>query len=571
MKKNVSGQKVGCQLVSATDGSAFTSAVTVAVTGDAGTQATGSVGSGACAHEGLGLHTYAPAQAETNYDYIAFTFTGTGAVPQTVHIYPLPTTGILAPATAGRTLVVDAAGLADANAVKVGPTGSGTAQTARDIGASVLLSSGTGTGQLDFTSGVVKANATQFAGQTITAAAGVTLPSSVASPTNITAGTITTTTNLTNLPTIPANWLTAAGTAADFTTEIQAGLATPTNITAGTITTVTNLTNAPTNGDLTATMKASVTTAATAATPTAAAVTGAVGSVTGNVGGNVTGSVGSISGITFPTNFAALGINASGHVSRVTVTDSVTSGGGLDAAGTRAALGLATANLDAQLTDLPTLAEFNARTLVAANYFDPAADSVIVGTNNDKTGYALSAGGVTAVQAGLALQASVDDLEGRLTEVRAGYLDHLLTIFTALPDGGDQIAGEDSLTVQPAETRDLEPPQWVWRLSRRSDGDIESPLTLRMAPGESITAGFDCKTAFVLPSGAVVASFTDPTGLTTPFSVTKRGTNGQYCTMTIDCAAGATVGTEQTVSIQMTNSLGDGPVILTARVLVDDD
>lgn len=39
---------------------------------------------------------------------------------------------------------------------------------------------------------------------------------------------------------------------------IQSGLATPTNITAGTITTVTNLTNAPTNGDLTATMKASV-------------------------------------------------------------------------------------------------------------------------------------------------------------------------------------------------------------------------------------------------------------------------------------------------------------------------
>src|SRR5438445_8747534 len=35
----------------------------------------------------------------------------------------------------------------------------GTAQTARDIGASVLLSAGTGTGQLDFTSGIVKANA----------------------------------------------------------------------------------------------------------------------------------------------------------------------------------------------------------------------------------------------------------------------------------------------------------------------------------------------------------------------------------------------------------------------------
>lgn len=69
----------------------------------------------------------------------------------------------------------------------------------------------------------------------------------------------------------------------DAITEIQNGLATPTNITAGIITTVTNLTNAPTSGDLTATMKTSVTTAATAATPTAAAVTGAVGSVTAGV------------------------------------------------------------------------------------------------------------------------------------------------------------------------------------------------------------------------------------------------------------------------------------------------
>lgn len=87
MKKNVAGQKVGCQMVSASDGSAFTGSVTVAVTIDAGTQATGSVGSGACAHEGNGYHTYAPAQAETNGDLVAFTFTGTGAIPATVQVY----------------------------------------------------------------------------------------------------------------------------------------------------------------------------------------------------------------------------------------------------------------------------------------------------------------------------------------------------------------------------------------------------------------------------------------------------------------------------------------------------
>lgn len=48
-----------------------------------------------------------------------------------------------------------------------------TAQTGRDIGASVLLSSGTGTGQLDFTSGVVKGNVTQFGGSAGTFASGV--------------------------------------------------------------------------------------------------------------------------------------------------------------------------------------------------------------------------------------------------------------------------------------------------------------------------------------------------------------------------------------------------------------
>ncbi len=80
-------------------------------------------------------------------------------------------------------------GVVKANATQM----SGTTLTARDVGASVLLSSGTGTGQLDFTSGVVKANATQFAGQTITCSGGVTVPAAtLASTTNITAGTVTT-------------------------------------------------------------------------------------------------------------------------------------------------------------------------------------------------------------------------------------------------------------------------------------------------------------------------------------------------------------------------------------------
>jgi hypothetical protein len=87
MRKNVSGQTIGAQMINATTGAAFTSAVTAYVTGDGGTQAAGSVGSGACTHEGNGYHSYAPAQAETNYDHVAVTFTGSGAIPVTVQVY----------------------------------------------------------------------------------------------------------------------------------------------------------------------------------------------------------------------------------------------------------------------------------------------------------------------------------------------------------------------------------------------------------------------------------------------------------------------------------------------------
>jgi enamine deaminase RidA (YjgF/YER057c/UK114 family) len=49
----------------------------------------------------------------------------------------------------------------------------GTTLTARDIGLSVLLSSGTGTGQLDFTSGVIKANLAQILGTALTETGGL--------------------------------------------------------------------------------------------------------------------------------------------------------------------------------------------------------------------------------------------------------------------------------------------------------------------------------------------------------------------------------------------------------------
>jgi hypothetical protein len=66
-------------------------------------------------------------------------------------------------------------------------------------------------------------------------------------------------------------------------------------------------------------------------------------------------------------DFGAASLNGKGDWNTVTP---------LDAAGVRTAVGLAAANLDTQLADLPTVAEFNARTLVASAYFDPATDTV---------------------------------------------------------------------------------------------------------------------------------------------------------------------------------------------------
>lgn len=177
MKKNVAGQKIGAQMITASDGSVFSGAVTVYVTGDAGTQAAGSVGAGACTHEGNGYHTYAPAQAETNYDLIAFTFIGTGAVAATVQVYPsFPqtvdlSTGITAGtiATVSGNVNGSVGSVTGAVGSVTGAVGSVTGMTASDVGA-------------------IKAKTDN-------------LPAAPASTTNITAGTITTVTNLTNAPT----------------------------------------------------------------------------------------------------------------------------------------------------------------------------------------------------------------------------------------------------------------------------------------------------------------------------------------------------------------------------------
>jgi hypothetical protein len=85
MKKNIASQSVGAQMTTASDGTDFTGTVTVVITIDNGTQS--SSGGTAPAHKGNGYHSYTPTQAETNGDYVSFTFTGSGAITRTVSNY----------------------------------------------------------------------------------------------------------------------------------------------------------------------------------------------------------------------------------------------------------------------------------------------------------------------------------------------------------------------------------------------------------------------------------------------------------------------------------------------------
>lgn len=89
--KNTSGQFYGAQ-INNLDGTAKTSgSVTIYITGDNGTQAVGTVSSGACTHKGNGYWSYPAAQGETNYAHVAATFVpdGTG-VCVTNNYYPWP-------------------------------------------------------------------------------------------------------------------------------------------------------------------------------------------------------------------------------------------------------------------------------------------------------------------------------------------------------------------------------------------------------------------------------------------------------------------------------------------------
>lgn len=84
MKKNISGQFISAKMLTLADGTAYTGSVTVYVDIDGASQATGA---GTVTHKGNGVHEYEPTQAETNGDFISFSFVGTATIDPTIQVY----------------------------------------------------------------------------------------------------------------------------------------------------------------------------------------------------------------------------------------------------------------------------------------------------------------------------------------------------------------------------------------------------------------------------------------------------------------------------------------------------
>lgn len=110
----------------------------------------------------------------------------------------------------------------------------------------------------------------------------------------------------------------------------------------------------------------------------------------------------------FPANFASLAINGSGYVTYSNTAP-------LDAAGIRTAVGLAAANLDTQLGDIPTVSEFNARSLAAADYATAANQNIIAGYIDTEIGTIIT----------------------HLTDIKGGTFNEVTDSLEAIRDRGD--------------------------------------------------------------------------------------------------------------------------------------
>lgn len=179
---------------------------------------------------------------------------------------------------------------------------------------------------------------------------------------------------------------------------------------------------------------------------------GAVASVTGDVGGKVLGG-----GASSITGTGVRAVDASGDA----LATAATAAAILEDTGT---------TLPAAIADVPTVAEFEARTLPAASYFDPAADTVVnvtnvatvtgnVGGNVTGSVGSVAAGGITAASiADNAIDAAAlsdDAVDAILDEIVEGSVTmrQLLRGFAAVLLGKSANSGADYRDLADTKTR----------------------------------------------------------------------------------------------------------------------
>lgn len=252
-----------------------------------------------------GMYQLSMAQGEMNYDLIMIKLTSTNSADSALIIrtYAVDVDDLVRSTTPANTLDVTATGAAGIDWGNVENQG-----TSVDLSATAINLADTAT---TVTNGVTVTTNNDKTGYSLTQSFPTNFSSLAIDGTGqVTVGTNNDKTGYSLTQTFPANFADLAITASTGLVSVGTNNDKTGYSISGTITTLDGLNNF----DPTTDTVANVT--------TVGSVSGAVGSVTGNVGGNVTGSVGSISGVTFPTNFGDLAITVTtGYVTAGTVID----------------------------------------------------------------------------------------------------------------------------------------------------------------------------------------------------------------------------------------------------------
>ena len=249
------------------------------------------------------LHATATGADPVDVEFEVVAFDPQDAVRMGQTALPNATAGALN----GLPLSADTAGRVDVLKIN------GTSQTARDIGASVLLSSGTGTGQVNLALGRVGVNWGDVTNQSTVVNLSSTTISTSQAIGSVSGAVGSVTGNVTvggyaagQAPLQP----TVAGRTLDVTTTGEAGIDWA-NI--GSPTSTVGLTNTTISTGQT------ITSVSGAVGSVTGNVGGSVASVTGNVGGNVTGSVGSVSNPASIWNALTSGLTTVGSIGKLLV------------------------------------------------------------------------------------------------------------------------------------------------------------------------------------------------------------------------------------------------------------